>query len=365
MSRHIRRASTAAKQQTTDSGWRNTVTALAVLYEMLEKGTKFNTLFEGEDDKFAEPIINMMFDRDYVALDGSDYVVTKHGRELRDRMVAMYNQALQFEVFGAVVIDAPLDPGMRREDNEALVCDDVDDPRFHDGPQAIDMRLAVMAYIVEQLKDRGRLNGDFNPYVLVFIQKLGEGALAADDFWFRLRSGDMFTEIEAIVDSAYRWRSMDPSSEENAANAMFNLYQAGMAQARKLQGDVCSNCELPLGMYAYYAERDGRKLDACPRCKHRFAPPSAGVPSGDYDCPKCGNTTLCRTDTSCGGCGAVINWRLPEGSVETGMQATDEVVYEPIVVWDGYYGYTPYYYDPIDPFLAGAACALVFDAILD
>lgn len=358
--------STASATKGSSDKWRDNASALAVIYAMLEQGITFSTFLEG-DQKFLEPVLDTMYKRELLDIVDGKYTVLPRGTALRDRMVAMFHQTTQFEVFGAVEIDAELDRDMLRPDNEALVNDEVDDPRFHDGPNAIDMRLAMMAFVVERLKHEGKLSGDFDPHLVVFIQQLGEGLLRADDFWYRLRSGEVFASIDRIVQAAYDWRSMREGDEQGSIDAMNNLYQAGMAQQRKLDGDVCGGCGIPLGMFAYYEEREGRHLKQCPNpgCKRRFPPPSNAA-SGDYECPKC-QGAIHHTDDQCRSCGAVIGWNQPEGSVSTTTTVDHEVeeVYEPVLVWGGgWYGYTPVYYDPYEPLLIGAACGLALGVIL-
>ncbi len=347
----------------TNDKWRENAQALAILYGMLEKGLKFSTLLEG-DHKFLEPIFETMFRRELLGIEGGHYMVIRRGIELRDRMVAMFHQTVQFEVFGAVNIDAQLSDDMVNPEKPWLVHDDLDDPRFHDGPNTVDMRLAMMTFITERLKDDGKLNGDFDPYLIVFMQRLADGKFGVDDYWYHLRSGEIFTEVERVVQSAYQWRSIAQGNEVAGALVMRNLYQAGMCQQRKLEGEVCSRCDTHLGMFIYYAEQERRRLDHCPNpeCNRLFPPPS-NIASGDFQCPLC-HGAIHPTDHQCRTCDAVINWNQPEGSVHT--TTVHEEVYEPVVVWSGgYYGYTPYYYDPIDPFLVGAACGLTLGLILD
>jgi hypothetical protein len=66
---------------------------------------------------------------------------------------------------------------------------------------------------------------------------------------------------------------------------------------------------------------------------------------------------------TCKGCGATIDFSLPEGTVSTQTTQTTEVVgYDS--VWGGYYGYQPYgYYDPFDPFVDAMAFSLLCIAL--
>lgn len=350
------------------SPWRDRVTTLTVLYMMLERGETFSTLLEG-DKKFVEPTLDRMYRNGYLTISGAEYAVTPKGQKLRDSMVALYDQALQFEIFGAVNIDAPNDPNDAHPEMPGLVVDNIYDPRFKEGPNSVDMRLAMLDFLGETLVEQ--LGGKkIDPYVIVFMQKLADGELQAKDFWYKLRSGEFFGQIEQIVDSAYNWRSA--SEDENEARAfMRTMYQAGLCEERKRSGDECGQCGTVLGMFDYHEQQAGRKLTECPNpdCKRKLA--VGGEPIGtEYQCPNCGGG-IHRSDRSCAHCNAVVNFHGVPGSVSTETTVETEVTYEPLLLWSAYpVGYMPcyHYYDPFDPFavgmVAGFGCGLAFEILI-
>ncbi len=338
--------------------WRETASVMTILYAMVEWDTIFSTVFD-KDHKHLEPILQMMHQRELVGIKHGRFVVLPRGEQLRDRMVGMYHQAEQFEVFGAVRMDLVLPDDVVNSEQLWLVKDHLYDPRFQDGPGAIDMRLAMMSFITERLRHNGLLCADFDPHIVVFMQKLMHES--CNDDMSKIRFDQICLEVERVIDGAYQWRSMVPGEETVAATAMRNLYQAGMAQHRKLEGKVCNSCEMPLAMFDYHLSREGRQLDRCPNpdCGRDFTVVVNGA-LGDYECPKC-RGEMHRHDHMCRTCHAVIGWNGPRATIDPSC----EDGCEPLVIWrSGYCGYTPHVFDPIDPFVVGTACCLILRAML-
>lgn len=356
--------------------WQQNITSLAIIYAALEQGRKFPMLLEG-DDVFLGPILDDMNRQGLIEPSRSrqEWLVTEQGDGLRARMVGMYDQLLKFEVFGTV--NQALQLTEAQSPDGAAVFDDILDPRFTPSPESEDLRLAVLTWFAlaaeEQLAGK-----QVDPYQVVFMQKLraghynGQKNQFKSDFWFNLRLGTIYTEIQQIVDTAVKWTDM-AGDVDSASAAMNAIYSAGMSEQVKRDGERCG-CGCYLGMYAYYAAKDGTTLDTCPSCKGSFNPPPPAGQAGE-SCPNCQHDILPR-HRKCRGCGAKIDRSMAAGSVS---EVTTETTYYETYTTDYYspwgssymsYGYYPpaplyygVYYDPYDPLLAvasfGLLCALL------
>lgn len=174
---------------------------------------------------------------------------------------------------------------------------------------------------------------------------LSNGELKGD-IWFDLRLSKFFEFVDKVVDTAYPWTAL-ADDEEVAADMMKDIYTSGMLEQRKRDGCECSSCGIPLAVFEMNEKEDGRVLTKCPNpdCGASFIPPE---PEGDlFECPNC-KADVGTGDHQCRGCGAILDFSLPEGTVI--KETIEETVEEPI--WhDPYYDYVPYgYYHPYDPF---------------
>jgi len=97
--------------------------------------------------------------------------------------------------------------------------------------------------------------------------------------------------------------------------------------------------------------------NTCPQCDTAFNPP---VQEAEFSCPKC-QEDIYSGETRCKGCGAILDFSMPEGSSTTETTTETETTEESYgSCWSsGYdYGYCPYgYYDPYDPYLDAMAFA--------
>ena len=84
--------------------WKEEMLWLTITYRMLECGDKIPLLTAGTDYTFVEATLNEMFSKGLIEpQDGSEYWhVTDEGRKLRSSMLAIYDQALKFEIFNTV-----------------------------------------------------------------------------------------------------------------------------------------------------------------------------------------------------------------------------------------------------------------------
>ncbi len=340
--------------------WQKNVTALSVIYMMLEKGKKLPLVLEG-DDQFVEPILEQMHEAGLLAVAKKDdeWIVTDKGRALRTQMVGMYDQMSQFEIFGAVNIERQLTSEEEAPEDPGQVYDNALDPRFAEDPSSKDLRLGMIDFIGQYMAEK--LEGKaIDPYAVVFMQKLADKEFDVDHLWFDLRVGALFKQVEEIVDSAYKWRDA-ASTEDNARAAMAAIYTAGLLEQRKREGNTCSSCGFYLAVYELKAARENQTLTECP-CGAKFVPPAAE--SGEQ-CPNCG-AVIGPRQRKCRGCGARIDRSLPEGTVSEETVVREEVVCSSPWGYDyDYYGYTPVvaYYDPWDPFVDLAAFSLLCFAL--
>ncbi len=350
--------------------WKDRIMFMAVLYAMLEQGKTFSTLLEGED-AFLEPVLDEMFKRELVDIDArrNAYVVTKKGEELRTGMVGMYDQLLKFEIFGSVNQGLALAvPNQAPEEDPNAVYDNILDPRFVDVPgTSEDLRLAMLNWLGTAMTEQ--LGGkQVDPYQVVFLQKLRAGQYKGPDFWFHLRTGTVFDQIQGIVDKAVKWTQLAATPEE--AHAVMNaVYTAGMIEQRKRDGQRCT-CGAYLAMYEYWAQKEGKTFDMCPCCQGSFNPIAPTEQAGQ-ECPNCG-TDIFPNQRSCTGCGAKIDRRLKAGTVRTDTTVTTETDYVAASYywpWSGSYvsyGYSPpiVYYDPWNPVADALAFGLICGLLL-
>jgi len=355
--------------------WRNCV-YLAVLYRVAEFGQKMEIIhLNHQDGQFVEPILMQMHRDNLLELagDGLHWSVATKGRELLGKMVALTDRLMQFEIFNGVRLYRALEDHERGENNPNLVWDNIYDPRLvkpgENDPQATDMRIAMIEFL-GMIHPEGSVQID--PHVVVFIQKLIDRELRGDDFWFQLRVGSYFQTIEQIVTSAYRLENLlrPPMNlnQDQATVIMQDLYTAGMLEQRKRDGEECGNCHTPLAVYEAEARANDEQLTRCPNpeCQASFERPPE--PEPEYECPNCG-AGVHHNQRKCRGCGAHLNFNLPQGTIqdETVHETTyvTEVVETP--VWGygyDYYGYVPigYYdpYNPVDVFATAALLAIIF-----
>ncbi|KKR86926.1 MAG: hypothetical protein UU48_C0006G0061 [Candidatus Uhrbacteria bacterium GW2011_GWF2_41_16] len=352
--------------------WRKCV-YLAILYRIAEFGEKMEIIhLNHEDGQFVEPIL-MQMNRDALldlASDGLHWTITTQGREFLKKMVELTDRLLPFEIFNGVRMQRRLE-NHEHGDNPNFVYDDIYDPRFvkhgENDPTATDMRIAMIEFMGMMHPD-GAV--EIDPNLVVFIQKLVDREFRGNDFWFKLRVGTFFKQIEEIVQSAYRIEDLlhPPMNlnQDAATLIMQDLYTAGMIEQQKRDGTQCSHCGITLAIFEQEARKNGGELTYCPNpnCEASFEPPP--VPSTEYECPNCGSG-VSRNQRKCRGCGAYLNFGLFKGTVQenTVYKTVTEAVETP--VWGygyEYYGYSPIgYYDPwnpVDVFVTAALLSAIF-----
>lgn len=372
-----------------EKDWKQECLWLTVLYRVMECGDKIPLDTDGTPYAFIEEDLRGMHAKDLLRVNEKTgyWEATAKGREVRDKMVAIFDQCLKFEIFATVNLAMELPDDL--VDDEGNVLDHVYDPRF-EAPETDaeaerlgteDMRLAMMAYLADTMNDsddealRGTMQLD--PHRVVFMQKLADGEFKKENVWFDLKLGTPLREIEEIVDSAYHYT--DVGEEDEIDDVMQALYTAGMLEQRKRDGLECSKCHIPLAIFEMNAKEEGRTLDACPNpaCDAEFKRlelVSGGEDDG-WECPSC-HTPVHGRQRTCLGCGARIDFSMPEGTIDTTTTQTTEIVdagygygyggYDAFGygygygAWGSYYGYTPYgYYSPYDPFVDAVAFGVV------
>lgn len=353
--------------------WQQNIASLAIMYAIKEQGKIVSTLLQG-DDTFLEPVLDLMSLKGLLDIGPSNtYVVTKEGEALRGKMVAMYDQLLKFELFGAIntTLDLTDDNSSVAEDGSRVLYDDQLDPRYIESPESVDLRLAMLDWFSQSAESK--LDGKaVDPYQVVFMQRLRAGYYKGDDFWFKLRLGLIYTEVQQIVETATKWQDLGANVTESS-NVMNAIYTAGMSEQIKRDGDRCE-CGAYLGMFDYYAHKEGKTLDVCPACDKSYTAPIRA--EAEY-CPNC-NSDIQPRWRKCHGCGAKIDRSMAAGSVE---EVTTSTTYTETVYVPGAYGYDPYYspwggsymdygyyppaplyagiwYDPFDPIASVATFAL-------
>lgn len=353
--------------------WQAEMIRLTVLYLLVECRQTLPLIADRNTDVgFIENELAEMMALGLIDIKGEAWVVTDKGREVLGKVVAMFDNLMKFEIFGGVRLMRSLTEDERLEDDSFQCRDHVYDPRFvgpkEEDPDATDMRLAMMTFLSEQMADE--IGGSIDPHRIVFLQKLASGRFKEKDFWFELRLGTFFKEVEVIVTSAYAWRDIVPGDEAQAVEVMRVLYTAGMLEQRKRDGSECSACHIPLAVFELGAQQNNQALTECPNpsCRADYNPPA---PQGTAEaCPAC-NADIYSSQRTCTGCGAIIDRRYRAGTVneETVETTVVETVYDPYYnSWSygyGYYGYTPYgYYDPWNPFVDvlafGVVCAILW-----
>ncbi len=336
-----------------DKTWRDNAMVLALLYLIEEQGKRFSTALDSEQ-RFLDDPLTQMYQRDLLEIDGdATYVITDKGRKVLEKMVAMYDQVRQFEVFAAFNLEDVLPEGERNKEDPNRPHDNLYDLRFKRRSDSVDMRLAVMTFISETMPSEIKVE-KADPFLIVFMQQVADGRLAADDFLPRLRDKSVFTEVEAIVNSAYRWQSAGDTVEESTER-MHAIYTAGMVERLKREGQECAKCRMPLAVFEEIAKSEGEgPLQECPdpecRCSFAGRPPAAATVTAEVDgtCPRCGEP-IRPTHAFCRGCHAEVDRTLRPGAVEAETE-----------VWTHEYVLEPVYYDPFDPFLVGTAFCLGF-----
>lgn len=386
--------------------WKQEMLWLTILYRVLECKDTIPIDTEGTKQSFIEDDLRAMHQEGLleIAGDNTRWTVTKKGKEVRDKMVAIFDNCLKFEIFGDVSLARELSDD--ESEDGIHVFDHVYDPRF-EPPNSDrvreewgteDMRIAMMTFLAETLKDTDAAEEyggslDIDPHRIVFMQRLTEGAFKDANIWFDLQLGKPFEDIEDVVKTAYRYTdvSEDPAEIDDV---MQTIYTAGMLEQRKRDGLECAKCKIPLAIFEAHANADGEKLEHCPNpdCGHEFGerpPPAMAARDGgsgggpqEYECPAC-QSVIYAGQNACTGCGARVDFSLQAGTIH------DETVTETTYVQDygyswgwggydayygygygydafgGYYGYEPYgYYDPWDPVVDmvafGCVCAILW-----
>jgi len=355
--------------------WQQNIADLAIIYGALEQGKKLLLILEG-DDVFLGPLLDDMHRKGYVEPKSSkgEWIITQQGDALRGRMVAMYDQLLKFDIFGKV--NQALALTEAQSPDGIAVYDNLLDPRFTPCDQSVDLRLAMLTWY--SLAAQDELGGkQVDLHQVVFMQKLRAGRYndaktgkLNADFWFDLRLGKVFQEIDQIVTTAVKWQDM-ADDEQGASSAMNSIYSSGMAEQIKRDGERCS-CGAFIGMYAYYASKEGKTLDSCASCGGSYLPPPAPAAGAGEECPNCKHDIL-SWHRKCRGCGAKINRRLAPGTIQdvTTTYETETTYYNPWGSSYASYGYYPpaplyygVYYDPYLPLVSVAAFGLVCAIVL-
>jgi hypothetical protein len=338
---------------------------LIILYRMLECGDRIPVNTDGTDYSFVETMLQELFNKDLICVSNDNlfWEPTQKGVELRNKMVGIFDQLRQFEIFAHVSLDMELDEDI--SDDGISVSDHLYNPLFplFSGENACeelntqDLRLTMIDFLHTNMKDEPEFKGEskFNKRRLVFFQMLADGGFDGSDVWFNLRLGTEFQAIDSIVATAYPWTALADTKEESDA-LMRSIYTAGRLEERKRDGYECNKCGIPLAVFELNEKETGRVLTKCPNpeCNEPFIPPE---PEGElFECPNC-NSEVSLDDSRCLNCGAIMDLSMPSGSVDTEDIIERETVYES-------YDYTPYgWYDPYDPFYDVAAFSLLCVAL--
>jgi len=339
--------------------WKTEMTWLTILYRMLECKEQIPVLTDGTAYEFIENDLENLTAKELVRIniETSMYEITDAGRGVCERLLAMYDPVLKFEIFSSVSVAQTLQED--EVDDEGNFHPQLYDARFQKPKSLVeqeelgteDMRLTVMDFLATEMStDAEPL--DLDPHRIVFIQMLSTGKLKSDEIFFDLSVGTTFTNIEEVVSSAYKWQDSGDDDGE-ARQAMISIYTAGMIEQRKRDGQECSDCGSPLAIFETWAKEDGKTLDTCPNpdCKCTFTPPPP-----EYECPAC-KAGVTNDQRVCS-CGAILDFSLPAGTIQTEAVEESEDDYES--VWSYDYGFigTPYM-DPYDPFLNVTTFGLV------
>jgi len=321
--------------------WQDDVLALSALYLMVERDRKFPLYPISEDDRNAAYVFKLMDQKGMVQPVGTFWQVTEQGRESLKRAIAAQDVLRQMEIFSSVNVTrnllaeeiSPTDPNQVRPG--------IFDPRFTPGqPAAYDMRLAVISWLAEVVTKKPA-----SIHTIVFLQKLASGQFSMTEFWSDIYR--VFSEVDNIVATAYKWTDMAPEDLELASSRMQALYTAGQLEIQKREGGTCGKCGTPLVMFDKEAAANGTRLSQCPNCQHHLAEPDAPGSPGTMSCPKC-SSVIYEGERTCCGCGALIDFSMPAGSVQTDTVVTTTTE----TVWSNNYGYVSYgWFDPWDPLL--------------
>jgi hypothetical protein len=344
--------------------WKEEISDLIVIYRMLEHGDLIPVNTDRTDYSFIDGesgSLQRLFGRDLIRVDGHFWQPTAKAVELRNKMVAVYDQLLKFEIFGCVALSYGELPEDISDDGSS-VFDHCYDPRFCEPDSEIntqDLRLTLIGFLYENMREHVDWCGDsvLSKHRMVFFQMLADGQFNGNDIWFYLKLGTIFDSIKEIVDTAYPWTALS-DDEESSSSLMREIYTMGMLEQRKRDGFECSECGIPLGVFEMNEKEEGRVLTKCPNpdCGASFIPPE---PEGDvYECPSCGSN-IGTLDHQCHGCGAILDFSMKPGTVVS--ETVEEMAEEVEDAWGrGVYDYEPYgWYDPYDPFYDMVAFGLV------
>ncbi len=325
--------------------------ALAIVYLKVEKHQNFPVVKSTYSDIFQNTL-KKMCSEDLLSLKNGEYIVSDKGLGILKKSIEAVDIIRQFDVFSSVIPRGLSSDEWLSSEDPAFVRWDIYDPRFNrDGndESGKDMRLAVISWISEKLKDSSLKEIDLHE--IVFMQKLGCGEFNDGHFYQRIIDGSIFEEIEDIVKGAFKWQGIDPDGDEEVASRnMQTLYTVGMLESRKRDAPPCGDCGIPLYCYEKECRENGTKLLNCPGCGKLFGNNSD---IKKYTCPKC-SYVIYEGDCVCGGCGALIDLGLPIGSIATDSYTETTPVYS----YD--YGYVSYgWVNPYDVMVS----YLVFDSL--
>lgn len=345
--------------------WQKEMAGVAVLYRIAVLKEAIPTSTGGTDYEFVDALLNELYRKNLLQLDPTNtkWVLAPEGEKVLLTARQMYDHLLKFDIFAKMDITRSLTEDEAYPSNPAQAYDNIYDPRFGDPNQKDqpgkweDMRLAVMTFLSTASEEVV----DLNPYKLVFLQKLSAGHLQQKDFWFNLRLGLIWNDINVIVDSAMGWRDV-AEAEGDAVNAMRLIYSAGMVEQMKRDGKECTNCGTPLAIYQVQAKLEGRVLDTCPnpKCQAGFSPP----PKTGLECPNC-HGDIDPSQTVCS-CGARLDYSLPPGTMQT--REVVEVTEETRTVWGSYFApafvpygyYNPWVWSPVDAMAFNIVCVALW-----
>ena len=294
-----------------------TLQHLGVIYQV-EKNRGLELIDPTGYRNVMEPVIQDMLTKGLIQVEGTKYLLGHEGVRLRNKMLQALDQVRAFEVFANVKTFRNL---TSEESEDGLqVYDDIFDPRFTPGTNGADLRLCMYELFARE----SGVIWAVNNHLIVFLQKLlDEEFLSPGNFWPNLKLGILSDEIDRIAQHSVTLDHLDPDNEGIASA----IYTAGMIEARKRGGQVCSHCGIPLAIFEMIAKEEGRTLDSCPSCQKSYV-------SSQVD-------EVITTEE-------VVTY---ETIVPTGVCV--DYWYEPCVV----------YYDPFDPVLDTLAFAFLLDAL--
>jgi len=265
--------------------WKKEIVFTTVLYHAIEKGLALP--IDPKNDDVLEPFtadLQDMYNHDLLKFsdDGIHYLVDQKGIDFLASMVKIYHLVIDFNIFTYVDLRRVLNKDEHIEDDENECWNYLYDPRFCDkeSDDTEDLRLAMMFYLSEQLK--GKVEGSLNAYRVVFVQMMVDGLFNQDHFWWRLKTEELFNDVERIVDSAFKWTEIDRDGP-NSAHFAGLYYQFGMTEVNKRNGDCCQNedCKIPL---FYYLDNNGDYPADCPACgEELYDEPEADEPEEELE----------------------------------------------------------------------------------